>query len=534
MPLPPRPPMTSKEAKRAHKKDPIKFKFTASQLRRAERADELEARRQDVEGKERKRKANRRQREEKEARDREAQQKLLQEGRISVEDTWGKVTASQPRLNAFFSRPISKPKGKATAIARTATETENEDEVLENNESAEPSPAKSQGSIEYDSQGDTLVDKTALDILNVEDELSDADLLKALSPTPRDLVADNKHGLPCLAPVSLQSKLSGPRSLISKESSTPKTSRQKLKSGVVMSKRKVEDMSANTSADLSNLADHFDDEFGPAPGYIAQPATTTPPTRNVRIFSDRTARFEHVSPPAHEITGDDSHDALEHYGRPPLRLASDPEVYAKSRFLVDHGKQPQPKVLDKTMTPEKYHALSKAEKLRSNPRTQQSALGDLESEDRDLTAAMNEREAIGNPPATPVLRHARLATHQPAGALNSSIFNDAARSVVGLRTATVLELPTTNPLTSDSNNAPKRTKTSHSTNPTAGGLPIKSEDDLTPARAPATIQPSQSFNSIDDADFLAAEEEAKAVSTQEALDMALEEVEASLEKKSKK
>jgi hypothetical protein len=46
---------------------------------------------------------------------------MLEEGRITVEDTWGKVTASQPRLNKFFGqRPTLIPVSKQGAITSGA------------------------------------------------------------------------------------------------------------------------------------------------------------------------------------------------------------------------------------------------------------------------------------------------------------------------------------------------------------------------------------------------------------------------------
>ncbi|KAJ9611179.1 hypothetical protein H2200_004362 [Cladophialophora chaetospira] len=110
MPWPAKPPMTLKEAKRAYKKEGATFRYTASQLARADRIDAKEDKRKKELEKERLRAENKRKREEKEDRDRQVRQKMLDEGRISVEDTWGKVTASQPRLNKFFGRkPVVAP-----------------------------------------------------------------------------------------------------------------------------------------------------------------------------------------------------------------------------------------------------------------------------------------------------------------------------------------------------------------------------------------------------------------------------------------
>ncbi|KIW89312.1 uncharacterized protein Z519_10165 [Cladophialophora bantiana CBS 173.52] len=105
MPRPAKPPMTLKEAKRAYKKEGIGGpRYTASQMARADKLDAREEKRKKELEKERQRTENKRKREEKLERDRVVRQKMVEEGRISIEDTWGKVTASQPRLNKFFGR----------------------------------------------------------------------------------------------------------------------------------------------------------------------------------------------------------------------------------------------------------------------------------------------------------------------------------------------------------------------------------------------------------------------------------------------
>jgi hypothetical protein len=94
--------MTLREAKKAYKRDGGGFRFTASQLARADRIDEQEAKRRKALDKEKQKLGNKRKREEKEQRENAVKRQMLEEGRISVEDTWGKVTSSQPRLNKFF------------------------------------------------------------------------------------------------------------------------------------------------------------------------------------------------------------------------------------------------------------------------------------------------------------------------------------------------------------------------------------------------------------------------------------------------
>jgi hypothetical protein len=96
--------MTLKEAKRAYKKDGGTVRYTASQMARADRIDAQEEKRKRALEKDRQRVENKRKREERAERERTVRQKMLEEGRISIEDTWGKVTASQPRLNKFFGQ----------------------------------------------------------------------------------------------------------------------------------------------------------------------------------------------------------------------------------------------------------------------------------------------------------------------------------------------------------------------------------------------------------------------------------------------
>ena len=99
------PPMTTKQAKKLGKKSAGQFRYTASQMRRADRREELEERRRKDEEKERKKKSNKRKREEDAEIEREAKRRLLKEGKIALEETWAAVSASQPRLNDFFRKP---------------------------------------------------------------------------------------------------------------------------------------------------------------------------------------------------------------------------------------------------------------------------------------------------------------------------------------------------------------------------------------------------------------------------------------------
>ena len=194
MPAPPLPAMTTRQAKRAHKKNPIKFRFTASQLRRADRLDELEERRAKAEDKQQQKKANKRKRDEQDAKERDVQRKLLKDGKISIQDTWGKVSASQPRLNMFFVKPKERasPKdmkaSKATSLLQMTSIAEDDKENSEpptDDEDAKSVAEDEPVEVRYDSEEDTLVDKGALSKLDMGDGLSDADLLEII-PLPLD------------------------------------------------------------------------------------------------------------------------------------------------------------------------------------------------------------------------------------------------------------------------------------------------------------------------------------------------------------
>lgn len=121
--------MTLKEAKRAYKKDDTGFRYTPSQMARADRQDAQEEKRRKALEKERTKLDNKRKREEKAERDRAVKRKMLDEGRITIEDTWGKVAASQPRLNKFFARPPTKTSPPSHLSHKITNNTEDEDEA---------------------------------------------------------------------------------------------------------------------------------------------------------------------------------------------------------------------------------------------------------------------------------------------------------------------------------------------------------------------------------------------------------------------
>ena len=145
-------------------------------MRRADRREELEGRRQKEQERERKKKESKRKREEQEEKERDAKRRLLREGKIAEEDTWGKVTASQPRLNNFFKAPTIVKRPRSAPVQATHKET-------------------SDG---CDSQEETLVDNAPLPRPEPLEEkdleyISDQDLLQLVSsqirptqPTPPD------------------------------------------------------------------------------------------------------------------------------------------------------------------------------------------------------------------------------------------------------------------------------------------------------------------------------------------------------------
>jgi len=99
------PPQTSKKARRAYLKSTKHFEFTPTQQRVSERRLELDKRAKTLQAKEQRKKDTKRKREEKEASEREEKRKRVESGKAPLETLWGKVRASQSRLNAFFASP---------------------------------------------------------------------------------------------------------------------------------------------------------------------------------------------------------------------------------------------------------------------------------------------------------------------------------------------------------------------------------------------------------------------------------------------
>ena len=99
------PPQTTKKARRDYLKSSKLYQFSSSQLRAAERREELEKRAEKCRANEERKKDKKRKREEKEESEREAKHRALAEGKVPTESFWGKVRNSQRRLNVFFAGP---------------------------------------------------------------------------------------------------------------------------------------------------------------------------------------------------------------------------------------------------------------------------------------------------------------------------------------------------------------------------------------------------------------------------------------------
>ena len=154
------PPMTTRQAKRQGKKSAGQFRYTASQMRRADRREELEERRRKEQEKERKKKENKRKRDEQDEKERVAKRRLLREGKIAEEDTWGKVSASQPRLNNFFKAPATVKRPRSAPVQATHKEVSDgcdsqEETLVDNAVLPRPEPFESKD-LEYISDQDLL------------------------------------------------------------------------------------------------------------------------------------------------------------------------------------------------------------------------------------------------------------------------------------------------------------------------------------------------------------------------------------------
>ncbi|RMZ89730.1 hypothetical protein DV736_g3044, partial [Chaetothyriales sp. CBS 134916] len=115
------PAMTTRQAKRLGKKQTAQFQFTASQLSRADRQEESEKREKKKQEREQRKVLNKRKREEQEEKQRAVKRRLLEEGKISIEDTWARVTRSQSRLHSYFTEPIEQAVKSPTTPSTVVT-----------------------------------------------------------------------------------------------------------------------------------------------------------------------------------------------------------------------------------------------------------------------------------------------------------------------------------------------------------------------------------------------------------------------------
>ncbi|KAJ5891369.1 uncharacterized protein N7473_007597 [Penicillium subrubescens] len=113
----------SSTVRRRYQRSNKRFKFTASQLRRIEREEELERRAKAIKEKGEKRRANKKRKAEKEAKDREERK------RLGLPDPNApKIPASQPLLSAFLGVKPKQPVEEQPVTANAdSTTTENED-----------------------------------------------------------------------------------------------------------------------------------------------------------------------------------------------------------------------------------------------------------------------------------------------------------------------------------------------------------------------------------------------------------------------
>lgn len=111
---------TTKEAKKRRKTAVAQWVPTTGEINAADLWNKQEEKiKRDKEREERKKKTAARQAE-KDAKAKELQDELLRKGKISVEDTWGKVSASQNRLSKFFGPPsaLKQPTKQSTEFVQ--------------------------------------------------------------------------------------------------------------------------------------------------------------------------------------------------------------------------------------------------------------------------------------------------------------------------------------------------------------------------------------------------------------------------------
>ena len=178
------------------KKTAGQFRYTASQMRRADRREELEERRKKEQEKERKKRSNKRKREEDAETEREAKRRLLKDGKIALEETWAAVSASQPRLNDFFRQP-----SVSTRLRPRSAPIESSRQESPQSHKAESQSHKSKEVVPV--AGNVTRNVTASQPDPLIEDLSDSELLDLLPsqhslhqnshPTPPDSLEQEHH-----------------------------------------------------------------------------------------------------------------------------------------------------------------------------------------------------------------------------------------------------------------------------------------------------------------------------------------------------
>ena len=164
------PPQTSKQARKAYLKSTKHFEYTATQKRVSERRLELDKRAKALQAKEQRKQGNKRKREEKEAAERDAKRKRIESGKAPQETLWGKVRASQPRLNAFFAQP-------KVADEEADDQSESEGEAI-SNDSYHPEDERG------DNPADQAPEGAATETKGLESFFSSASSVKSINMAP--------------------------------------------------------------------------------------------------------------------------------------------------------------------------------------------------------------------------------------------------------------------------------------------------------------------------------------------------------------
>lgn len=447
------PPMTSRQAKKAAKKKTAQFQYSASQMRRADRIDELEERRRNAEDKERRRKANKIKRDEQTAKERSAKDKLLQEGKIAVEDTWGEVTASQPRLNAFFVKRVTRQQSKILEASQAAKENaptveKAVEKPLVTADQDEPSA--------FDSQEETLVDKSNAPgglPTSLLDDISDADLLRLLSPLPEK--PDPGH-LP----------LSSPLRFGSPQKST------ETKTTVPLSTQARHILAPSYPSKMSSMKRNRSESPEPEDRPIRRYASRL----DFAIAEDWSAgEVEAQSPRAQSFhPGTDS--ASDGPDRTPMRALSADEIYERS--------QPDPEIDDPNVGPYMFNRQEFQVNYTAAQPAQQASRIDMTGYGDDMNVAINATSRL--PAATRNIVSSEAATQAMGPAYANAFYGVSNNSnIPALHQLPVQQLVQQQvqnntialPRTPERHMSRKRTKRFHYSDSTPGRLPSDADTD---------------------------------------------------------